>query len=368
MIAALLVACTSAPSKPLAAGPVVPDVVARLECARCHDAPGKLADEPRERDCTGCHQAIFEGAFDKTHKAEAVARWKRRVHSLRYVPSLTGTARLQADWLDAFLQQPHDVRPGLPAMMPRLPMSDDERAALLVWLDAAPPDAAPETRGDPDAGLALLSARGCGACHTYSGTSAFDTPPPMGITGVLAPDLRHTRARMAPSAILSWLEDPAAVKPDTLMPTPALSEAERLDVMAALTRTPLDAPVAWEVPEPLPLLERPVTYAEVEEAVFHHVCWHCHSDPDGNGGDGGPGNTGGFGYAGAGLDLGSRDAILAGGATEGSPPLLVEAMVRRHRELAGQPGERPGMPLGLPPMSPEKIQLVASWIDQGCPP
>jgi hypothetical protein len=47
---------------------------------------------------------------------------------------------------------------------------------------------------------------------------------------------------------------------------------------------------------------------------------------------------------------------------------LVAVLLARHKELAGQvtPGLR-GMPLGLPALSAEQIQLVESWIAQGRP-
>lgn len=130
-------------------------------------------------------------------------------------------------------------------------------------------------------------------------------------------------------------------------------------------------------PRRLPVLTRPVSYAEVEAAVFHKVCWHCHSDPAGNNGDGGPGNTGGLGYDGVGLDLGTRSGILRGKQTpdghrqsiiDGPEPVLLTVLWRRHQELAGTFSPRPGMPLGFPPLSPEQIQLVESWIAQGTPP
>jgi hypothetical protein len=43
-------------------------------------------------------------------------------------------------------------------------------------------------------------------------------------------------------------------------------------------------------------------------------------------------------------------------------------MLARWAEVAGQPNPKiRGMPLGLPPMSMEDIQLVASWVAQGRP-
>jgi len=369
----MLLGCTGEPA-PLEGGALV---AATHECARCHSAPGVLTEEPQARNCVGCHQAIFAGAFDETHRPEGVARWKENVRSLRYAPSLVGVGRLRADWLDNYLSSPHDLRPGLPASMPRLTLDAGERQALVSWLGADTRAVTTHTRGDPDAGLALMEARGCGSCHVYSGSGTLADPPPESVASILAPDLRHARERLSAETLLAWLDDPAALKADTLMPAPGLSAAERDDVAAALLRAPLAAPAAHAVPERLPPLSQPVSFFDVEEAVFHKVCWHCHSDPDGNNGDGGPGNTGGLGYGGVGLDLGTREGVLRGmcradgtcrSVLEGDPPLLVEAMRRRHQELAGQPAARPGMPLGLPPMTAEQIQLVDTWIQQGAPP
>ncbi len=365
-----LLSCTAPLPKDESAGGLA---AVRYECARCHSSPGRLAPVPRERDCTGCHQAIFAGAFRLTHTRTGIARWKQNIRSLRFAPTLVGTERFRADWLDRFLAQPHDLRPNLPASMPRMPISDADRAALITWLGAepGPTGAVPDVGGDPAAGRALLQTRGCGGCHAFTGTDVLPVPPtpdPSDEARILAPDLRHTRARMMPETVQAWLADPSAIKPDTLMPRPALSESEQRDVVSAIFETPLE-PVASHTFQRLPLLERPITYPEVEEAVFHRVCWHCHSDPSGNSArDGGPGNTGGFGYPGAGIDLGSREGILASGTLEGDSPLLITVMLRRHQEVDGHVPERPGMPLGLPPLSAEQIQLVESWIAQGAPP
>jgi len=352
-------------------------VAARLECGRCHDAPGKLPAEPRKRDCVGCHQAIFTDAFDQTYAAEGIAGWRDRVHSLRITPSLLGTERLRADWLRSFLAEPHDLRPSLPATMPRLPMTEAERDALVDWLGATSPLAETPPVGDVTAGLDLLKTRGCGGCHAYRGV--LPAPQVEGFSEpiALAPDLALTRDRMAASALDPWLRNPASVKPDTLMPTPTLDDAERRDVVAALLHAPLAEAPAPEVPALLPPLDRPVGWAEVDAAVFRAVCRHCHASPsEENAGDAGPGNTGGFGYPGAGLDLSSREGVLHGmqsrpgdpSVIAQDPPLLVASLMRRHGEVAGEWAEAPGMPLGLPPLSPERIQLVTSWLAQGAPP
>ena len=377
MLLALLACSASAPPTPEAEAPSGAELAARFQCARCHAGP-ELSTLPVEQDCVGCHAAIFTDRFESTYTAEGIAGWRSRVHSLRVAPSLVGTQRLRAAWLDDFLARPHDLRPGLPATMPRLPLTDEERDTLVTWLGADTAPAA-DPGGDVDRGLDLLVSEGCGSCHRYTGAGVLDgsLPEAFSTPVALAPDLAHARERMSPAWLAAWLEDPRAVKPDTTMPSPTLSEAERTDVVAALTRSPLQPAVA-SVPEPLPLLERPVTFEEVEREVLAKVCRHCHSAPsEANDGDGGPGNTGGFGYAGGGLDLSSYEGVVAGrlgddgrrvSVLEGSPPPLVAAMWRRHEEGAGTFTAAPGMPLGFPPMSPEQIRLVSSWIDQGAPP
>lgn len=176
---------------------------------------------------------------------------------------------------------------------------------------------------------------------------------------------------MSATPLLLWLENPEAVKADTLMPLPDLGEEERRHVAAFILETPLEEPTIGEPRERLPLLSRPVTYAEVDARVLGRVCRHYHADPAPVGGDGGPGNTGGFGFDGRGVDVSSYDAIRGSPALfqdDGTGmPLLVAAMWRRHLEVAGVVEERRGMPLGLPPMGLEEIQLVETWVAQGAP-
>lgn len=359
-------------------------VVERFECYRCHDAPGKLVPAERDRHCVRCHQAILAGELDDDrYRPEDVERWKGHLDLLVEVPTLTGIERrFRRDWFVRFLQDPHDLRPNLGATMPRMPISaaDAEDIADHFYGEADPTGGA--GLGDAERGRALFVRFDCASCHAFSGAGV--PAPPGGPTATravhLAPDLRHARDQMSPATVLAWLEDPAAMKADTLMPKTGMSEAERRDLAAFVLATPLVPPVFPPIPERRPVLERAVSYAEVEEAVFHKICWHCHSDPVPVGGDGGAGNTGGFGYVGRSIDLGSREAVLRGGReADGSridlvgpgasgAPLLVEAMMARYAEEAGRRDPKfLGMPLGLPPMELADIQILETWIAQGCP-
>ena len=354
----------------------------RFQCYRCHDAPGKLVPAVREKHCVRCHQAVHAGDFDSEYSAEKVAGWKANLVHLRRIPSLAGIERLKREWLIEFLQRPHDLRPGLEAQMPRLAIGAEEADEIARHFVPAQALESPAALGDPARGRVLFRGLDCSRCHHFSGAGPKGPlAPPSGLQDEvrLAPDLRHTRDRMSASSVLAWLRDPKLVKADTLMPSFPLEETQRQDLAAFVLRAELAPLTSQAIPARLPLLKRPVAHAEVEERVFKRICWHCHSDPLPVGGDGGPGNTGGFGFAGKGLDLGSYAAIKRGGHdAQGQPvdflapdasgvPRIVAAMHARYAEVAGETRSVRGMPLGLPPMSLEEIQLVETWISQGAP-
>jgi hypothetical protein len=127
------------------------------------------------------------------------------------------------------------------------------------------------------------------------------------------------------------------------------------------------------------LLERHVGFDEVESRVFKRSCIHCHSEPT-SAGDPGPGSVGGFGFTARGVVLSTyagaqrgylgddkeRHSLFETEAEGGGR--LVLALVARHEETSGRPvsGVR-GMPMGLPGLSPEDIQLVRTWVHEGAP-
>ena len=135
---------------------------------------------------------------------------------------------------------------------------------------------------------------------------------------------------------------------------------------------PRTTPQAASTSLPAPVT-RPVSFAEVQEKVFGKICVHCHMNPSLNEGRAGPGNEGGFGWEASGIELETYEGIAA------SAPLIPQALLRRkqeaHRDVVQQGHhppqitrpEKPGMPLGLPPLTDEEISLVLGWIVQGMP-
>lgn len=374
-----------------------PRLLARFECARCHEGTGQPAP-PTEKHCVRCHQQILGGTFPLTGglQPETLRAWQGRLVSLPVVPSLTAAGlRLRRDFIVSFLLKPHDLRPGLLALMPRLSITPAEARSIAATL--VPSEVmTPPPRGDLAEGRRLLETLGCGFCHRFTGVptlpaSPLPVPvPPAQLTEALAlaPDLRFTRERFQPGALARWLQAPAAVKPDTRMPQIPLSAAQAEALATYLLEASL-SPLPPVLPPPrLPVLIRRVSFDEVSEKVFRRTCWHCHSTPEYAMGDGGPGNTGGFGFKGRGLNVATYTDLASGSLDDrgqrrsvfrpvsrsasslgtDQTPLLLAVLLARQKELAGQPvpGLR-GMPLGLPALTPEQIQLVETWIAQGRP-
>jgi cytochrome c oxidase subunit 2 len=105
-------------------------------------------------------------------------------------------------------------------------------ADFQTWLTAQQAPAAQPT--DPIAveGGQLLQTRGCAACHTINGTPA---------QGKVGPNLTHIASRTTIAGSIfdnnaqnlrTWLKDPPAAKPGSLMPNLGLNDHE-LDVLVA---------------------------------------------------------------------------------------------------------------------------------------
>lgn len=356
-------------------------LMSKYECNRCHTIEA-VAPTDIDHDCAGCHQKIMAGDFEAS--PEELSKWQGRLHSLLEVPTLSHTDRLSRYWVAEFLPDAHDVRPNLLASMPRFEMPPEDARAIAAFLvPSAEPDL-PEL-GDPDRGRTLLEDKGCASCHRMTGVPSLAARPtaeplPADVFArgqMMAPDLRFARDRMRPAALVQWIVDPTAVKPDTSMPALGVTTAEAADIAAYLLQAELDPVPLGELPELPPVLEREVTYAEVDERIFHKVCRHCHSDPNVVIGDGGPGYHGGFGLPKRGLDVSTYPGLRSGSLDDDGKrrsvfkpvdgqPRIVAHLLARHAEVAGRPVEGVrGMPLGLPPIPMDDIVLLKTWIEQG---
>jgi mono/diheme cytochrome c family protein len=305
----------------------------------------------------------------------------------RDVPSLTELGqRLRPAWVKDFLLHPHDLRPNLLQTMPRLALSPEQARDIATYLttSTAPRPAAVVSREPAHVarGKELVRERGCTSCHELSGAD-LGAPPkaqPAPRTLALAPDLRFVRERSEPAAIAAWLADPSKLKHDAAMPNLGLSADDVRDLTAFLSFGELGSAAPVPPVERLPVLERRVGFEEVNERVFAVTCRHCHTNPDSAGGDGGPGNTGGFGFMPRKIDFSSYQGIQSGAVDakgervslfaplkDGTPRLVAALLARRHEVRGEESPEVRGMPLGLPPLSAEQLQLVESWVAQGRP-
>jgi sulfur-oxidizing protein SoxX len=87
---------------------------------------------------------------------------------------------------------------------------------------------------DPAAGLALIKAEGCAACHQIPGVAwprgAVGGP----LKGFANRGLIAGRLPNQPDTLVQWLRDAPALAPDTAMPATDLDPAQARDVAAYL--------------------------------------------------------------------------------------------------------------------------------------
>jgi mono/diheme cytochrome c family protein len=163
------------------------------------------------RNCVGCH--IIEGDGGDFVKLVADPSLGP--------PMLTPEgARVQPDWLYAFLRGPITIRPWLNVRMPTFGLDDVNLNGVIRYFGAVSNTIGPfqthdilKTANVNDAsGKALFEKLKCQQCHVL-GAVPKDQP-----TSNLAPDLRMAPERLNPDWILQWLKKPSDILPGTRMP------------------------------------------------------------------------------------------------------------------------------------------------------
>jgi mono/diheme cytochrome c family protein len=162
------------------------------------------------RNCVGCH--IIEGSGGD---------YVRLVDDPSLGPPMLTPegARVQHDWLYAFLQSPITIRPWLDVRMPTFGLDDQNLNGVIQYFGAVSNElgafrapAIVSASSNLSAGRELFELLRCQQCHVL-GAIPRDQP-----TSNLAPDLRMTSERLQPDWILEWLKAPATILPGTRMP------------------------------------------------------------------------------------------------------------------------------------------------------
>jgi mono/diheme cytochrome c family protein len=165
------------------------------------------------RNCVGCHSIEGDGG-------DFVNVVPNKDASLA-PPNLTPEgARVQPDWLYAFLRGPIQIRPWLNVRMPTFDLDDRSLNGVIRYFGAVSNTIGPFqthetvrlTASEEASGKQLFELLKCQQCHVL-GAIPKDQP-----TANLAPDLRMAPDRLQPDWILQWLKGPAAILPGTRMP------------------------------------------------------------------------------------------------------------------------------------------------------
>ncbi|MEP7307902.1 MAG: c-type cytochrome, partial [Acidobacteriota bacterium] len=162
------------------------------------------------RNCVGCH--VIEGDGGDFGKMLADASLGP--------PMLTPEgARVQPDWLYAFLRGPITIRPWLNVRMPTFGLDDHNLNGVISYFGAVSNTVGPfqtheivRVSNADTAGKQLFELLKCQQCHVL-GAIPKDQP-----TANLAPDLRMAPDRLQPEWILEWLKKPSDILPGTRMP------------------------------------------------------------------------------------------------------------------------------------------------------
>lgn len=164
----------------------------------------------QRRNCVACHELEGNGGD-----------YRGLVEDPTLAPPLLTPegAKVQADWLYAFLRGPITIRPWLAVRMPTFHLDDRQLNEVIAYFQAIPNQIRPFRTHDvitaanaAAGGKELFELLRCQQCHVL-GAIPKDQP-----TANLAPDLRMAVERLNPEWIEEWLKAPARIQPGTRMP------------------------------------------------------------------------------------------------------------------------------------------------------
>jgi mono/diheme cytochrome c family protein len=164
----------------------------------------------RRQNCVGCHEIEGDGG-----------EYRKLVSDPSLGPPLLTPegAKVQPDWLYAFIEGPITIRPWLKVRMPTFGLDDARVNAVIRYFGATANSMGPFRTYDEKQitelagpGKDLFEVLKCQSCHVL-GSIPADRP-----VDNLAPDLRMAHERLQPEWILQWLINPQKIQPGTRMP------------------------------------------------------------------------------------------------------------------------------------------------------
>lgn len=220
--------------------------------------PGSSSPQPTAADNTGKHNGQLAGqptAVPAKHQGLAllqelncVACHAASEHHLlvaaKQPPKLSwSAANLKPAWLEQFIANPHQVKPGttMPAMLANLPAEERRQTAAEITLylrSLAKPAASEaavavpaESRDEPASparGETLFHSVGCVACHSPRDESGGETLATSSVP------LGELAEKYNLKALTAFLRDPLAVRPSGRMPHLQLTHWEAIDIASYL--------------------------------------------------------------------------------------------------------------------------------------
>lgn len=188
----------------------VQPVASRVAGSARNDALREGRNLVRRRNCVGCHEIEAAGGdYVDVVGDPSLAP-----------PMLTPEgAKVQPDWLYAFLRAPITIRPWLGVRMPSFGMDDAHWNEVIDYFGAISDTSGPFQTHDLSVeqsvlgpGEELFDLLRCQQCHV------LDEIPEDQPTDNLAPDLRMARERLQPDWVADWLINPLGIQPGTRMP------------------------------------------------------------------------------------------------------------------------------------------------------
>lgn len=164
----------------------------------------------RRQNCVGCHEIEGDGGD-----------YKALVADISLAPPLLTPegAKVQPDWLYAFVQAPITIRPWLDVRMPTFGLDDGRWNAIINYFEATGNSMGAFRTYDHQQltemagpGRELFELLQCQKCHVLGAIR------PEQDRASLAPDLRMAHERLKPDWVIDWMRNPTRIQPGTRMP------------------------------------------------------------------------------------------------------------------------------------------------------